>query len=232
MPFIIEDYSGANPLAMRLVENAGLSNVAASLLNLLGFEQPRDYDPSLVAVGLSPARGRRNTKRREAHMNRWGRWMWRAVVAVVLLMGGTVMSASGQEPLILEKDTGYRGIWYYNQETGDEYVYKYSGGLGTYCAKHLPLAVYAPEVNKTFFVYGGTRPTDRVLLEMVSFYDHDTGTVPRPTILLDKATADAHDNPVLSIDDEGYLWVVRECARQEPPLLHSQGQETLRHRGF
>ena len=55
-----------------------------------------------------------------------------------------------------QKDTGYRGIWYYNQPSGDEYVYKYSGGLGTYCAKHRPFAVYRPEVDKTFFCYGGT----------------------------------------------------------------------------
>jgi hypothetical protein len=105
------------------------------------------------------------------------------------------------------KDTGYRGIWYYNQKTNDEYVYKYSGGLGTYCAKHIPLAIYAPEVNKTFFVYGGTKQGEDALLEMVSYYDHATGMVPRPTVLIDKKTEDAHDNPVISIDDEGHIWV-------------------------
>jgi hypothetical protein len=102
---------------------------------------------------------------------------------------------------------GYRGIWYYNQPSGDEYVYKYSGGLGTYCAKHIPLAYYASEVNKTFFCYGGTVPGGQRLLEMVSYYDHDTGTVPRPTVLVDKATDDAHDNPVLMLDRDGVVWV-------------------------
>lgn len=108
---------------------------------------------------------------------------------------------------------GYHGTWYYNQKTGDEYVYKYSGGLGTYCADHIPLAVYSPQANKTFFVYGGT-PADadhtkeqQPLLIMVSYYDHKTGQVPRPVILMDKKTSDAHDNPVLSIDDKGYIWV-------------------------
>ncbi len=82
--------------------------------------------------------------------------------------------------------------------------------------------MYRPEVNKTFFVYGGTTKTSHLevdtrpgrwncspgeLLHMVSYFDHESGTVPRPTILLDKWTADPHDNPVLSIDDEGYLWV-------------------------
>lgn len=125
------------------------------------------------------------------------------------------------------KDTGYRGIWYFNQPSGDEYVYKYSGGLGTYCAKHRPFAVYRPEVEKTFFCYGGTpkdahlnhseedlngdRPFGReregLLIHCISYFDHETGTVPRPTILLDKHTADAHDNPVISVDDDGYVWI-------------------------
>jgi 2,3-bisphosphoglycerate-independent phosphoglycerate mutase len=36
---------------MRDVKGPGLSNVAATLLNLLGYEKPGDYDPSLVHVG-------------------------------------------------------------------------------------------------------------------------------------------------------------------------------------
>lgn len=109
--------------------------------------------------------------------------------------------------LILEKADGYHGIWYSNQPQKNEYVYKYSGGLGTYCAKHIPFAVYRPEVDMTFFVYGGTRGKNETLLHMVSYYDHATGEVPQPTILLDKKTTDAHDNPVLTIDDDGHLWV-------------------------
>lgn len=107
----------------------------------------------------------------------------------------------------MQRDTGYRGIWYHVGAIDSEYKYKYSGGLGTYCAKHIPMAVYAPEVDKTFFAWGGSKPTERALLEMVSYYDHKTNQVPRPVILMDKQTDDAHDNPVLSLDDEGYLWV-------------------------
>ena len=106
------------------------------------------------------------------------------------------------------RDDGYRGIWYMNQPSNDEYVYKYSGGLGTYCAKHQPFAVYCDAVNKTFFCYGGTtKESNRQLLHMVSYYDHKTGKVPRPTILLDKKTDDAHDNPVISVDDKGHIWI-------------------------
>lgn len=122
-----------------------------------------------------------------------------AVVAVCLSAG----TASAQ----LAKADGYRGIWYSNQPTKNEYAFKYSGGLGTYCMKHIPMAVYAPAVKKTFFVYGGTTRGNTTLLEMVSYYDHATGMVPKPTILMDKKTTDAHDNPVLAIDDAGYVWV-------------------------
>jgi len=108
-----------------------------------------------------------------------------------------------------QKESGYRGIWYSNQPSGDEYAYKYSGGLGTYTANHIPLAVYAPAVNKTFFVYGGSKPLgeSKRLLEMVSYYDHETGMVPKPTMIMEKGTDDAHHNPALCIDKDGYLWV-------------------------
>ncbi|MBI3947084.1 MAG: BNR-4 repeat-containing protein [Armatimonadetes bacterium] len=109
--------------------------------------------------------------------------------------------------LILEKEDGYRGIWHYDQRSNDEYVYKYSGGLGTYPANHIPFAVYSPEANKTFFCYGGALKTENVLVHMVSYYDHATRLVPRPTTLLNKGTSDAHDNPVLSLDDRGFIWI-------------------------
>jgi len=120
------------------------------------------------------------------------------------------------------KDTGYRGIWYMNQPSGDEYVYKYSGGLGTYCAKHKPFAVYCEKVNKTFFCYGGTtKDSNRKLIHMVSYFDHKTKMVPRPTILLDKKTSDAHDNPVISVDDEGYIWIFSTShGTSRPSYIH------------
>jgi hypothetical protein len=104
-------------------------------------------------------------------------------------------------------DDGYRGIWYYNQKLDNEYKYKYSGGLGTYCAKHIPMAYYSAKADKTFFVYGGTVKGKNELLEMVSYYDHRTGLLPRPTILMNKKTGDAHDNPTIMLDDDGFVWV-------------------------
>ncbi|HPO17233.1 MAG TPA: BNR-4 repeat-containing protein [Candidatus Hydrogenedentes bacterium] len=124
-----------------------------------------------------------------------------------------------------EKDSGYRGIWYCNQTTNDEYVYKYSGGLGTYCSNHIPMAIYAPQVEKTFFVYGGAKEDKNTLIEMVSCYDHKTGQVPRPTSLLDKKTEDAHDNPVLSIDSSGYLWVFASAHGTSRPAYIFRSQK-------
>jgi len=53
VPFIVKDYSGANTLTLTGTPHPGLSNVAATLLTLLGYEKPSDYDPSLVGVGLN-----------------------------------------------------------------------------------------------------------------------------------------------------------------------------------
>ncbi len=42
---------------------------------------------------------------------------------------------------------------------------------------------------------------------MVSYYDHATGTFPEPVCVFDKWCADAHDNPALQIDPQGFLWL-------------------------
>jgi putative BNR repeat neuraminidase len=131
----------------------------------------------------------------------------------------------GDVPAIVtlnQKDTGYRGIWYMNQPSGDEYVYKYSGGLGTYCAKHKPFAVYCAKAHKTFFCYGGTnKDSNRKLVHMVSYFDHATGKVPRPTVLLDKKTSDAHDNPVIAVDAKGYIWIFSTShGTSRPSYIH------------
>ena len=105
------------------------------------------------------------------------------------------------------KDNGYRGIWFTLGQFSD-YGDKYSGGLGTYTAKHVPLAVYAAEARKTFFVYGGALGGKRHLLAMVSYYDHARGVVPRPTIVHDKqGVDDPHDDPSIALDEHGHVWV-------------------------
>lgn len=106
-----------------------------------------------------------------------------------------------------ERDCGYRGIWYANQPQDDQYRYKYSGGFATYPQQIIPHAIYAPAANKTFFCYGG-RPVDaNIVRDMVSFCDHTTGRVPRPTIVLQRQTNDSHYNPSLALDAQGYIYV-------------------------
>ena len=48
VPFIIVDSGYKKEYTMADLKNRGLSDVAATLLNLLGFEKPSEYDPSLV----------------------------------------------------------------------------------------------------------------------------------------------------------------------------------------
>ncbi|WP_215240199.1 BNR-4 repeat-containing protein [Dyadobacter helix] len=141
------------------------------------------------------------------------------IFVVVLFTAG---GANAQHPLTLNKpDHGYRGIWYSNQPSNDEYVYKYSGGLGTYPANHYPFSVYVKKVNKTFFCYGGSDEAGKTLLHMASYFDHKTGKVPRPTIVLDKKTDNAHDNPVMNVDAEGYIWIFSTAhGTNTPSYIH------------
>lgn len=106
------------------------------------------------------------------------------------------------------KIDGYRGIWFTLGQFS-EYGDKYSGGLGTYTADHIPVAIYSPEANKTFFVYGGTTAKEeRHLLIMISYYDHKRKVVPKPVIVYDKmGVDDPHDNASMSIDSKGFIWV-------------------------
>ncbi|MDT8389117.1 MAG: BNR-4 repeat-containing protein [Lentisphaeria bacterium] len=135
----------------------------------------------------------------------------------------------------VERIDGYRGIWF-DLGQKSEFGSKYSGGLGTYTAKHHPLAVYAPAVEKTFFVYGGTTEKDeRHLLAMAAYYDHQTGQVPKPVVVHDKRDVDdPHDNPSIQIDGKGYLWVyVSGRGHKRPGHVYRSGEpydiESFRH---
>ncbi len=123
---------------------------------------------------------------------------------VIILM---VMVGRGQSQEN-KRMSGYRPIWF---ELNQKYEYgdKYSGALGTYTAKHHPLAIYSEAVDKTFFVYGGTKsPESKYLLCMIGEYDHSSGLISKPLVVCDKmGVDDPHDNPSILIDDQGYIWV-------------------------
>lgn len=112
-----------------------------------------------------------------------------------------------------------RGVWYAcgtaNTLPGHGHVY--SGGAATYCAWHRPMALYAEEVHQTFFVYGkeGNAPT-------ISLYDHDTQSFGRPVVLGSNPDGDAHRNPTLLIDEDGYLLVFWGAHSHHTRVLRSE----------
>jgi hypothetical protein len=129
---------------------------------------------------------------------------------------------SSQNP----KADGYMGLW---SKTGQvfEYGYKLSGGLATFSPQHRPPAIYSPVVDKTFFLYCGTRsPEESHLQIMISYFDHKSNRVPRPVIVCDKmGVTDPQDNAALSIDKDGYLWVfVSGRGRTRPGLIFKSSQ--------
>jgi hypothetical protein len=131
------------------------------------------------------------------------------------------------------KINGYRGIWF---ELNQKFAYgdKYSGGLGTYTAKHIPIAIYCKEVDKTFFVYGGTPgKQQRYLLCMIGCYDHQTGTVCKPTVVYDKrGVNDPHDDPSLCIGPDGTIWVFVSGRARARPGFKFRSREPYSIDGF
>jgi hypothetical protein len=120
---------------------------------------------------------------------------------------GKAVSPVGDHAAPAEKADGYRGIWF-SLGQKSKYGDKYSGGLGTYPANMVPMAIHAPSVKKTFFVWGGTPADGKGLQIMVSYYDHERGVVPRPTIVRDGGGfGDPHANPAVCLDASGYVWV-------------------------
>jgi hypothetical protein len=147
-----------------------------------------------------------------------------ALTALTLAFSLSNLTFAQTEPATRKED-GYRGIWFTLGQMS-KYGDKYSGGLGTYTANHVPMAIYAKEANKTFFVYGGSKGGQRYLYNMIGCYDHASGTVQRPTIVHDKGGVDdPHDNPSLCIDPKGYLWVfVSGRGKVRPGFLYRSAE--------
>jgi len=144
----------------------------------------------------------------------------RLPTACSLALAGWLSMAPPPEPN--PKEDGYRGIWFTLGQYRGTYGDKYAGGLATYTANHVPIAVHSPEARKTFFVYGGTREGKRHLLIMAAYYDHRRGVVPRPTVVCDKqGVNDPHDNASIALDGQGHVWVfVSGRGRARPGLKY------------
>lgn len=108
------------------------------------------------------------------------------------------------------KDNGYRGIWSSTGSLTTDAPWRfahYSGGLATAFQQFIPIAYHDAQSGRTFFCYSGTPLHKRQIRCMVSYFDHATWTVPRPSIVMQKETDDAHDNAALMLDAQGHLWV-------------------------
>ena len=118
-----------------------------------------------------------------------------------------------------ELPASHRGIWYacgqVNTLPGHEHVY--SGPMATYCVWHRPMAVYAPECDTTFFVYGNADNAPAI-----SAYDHRRGDFAEPVVLGANPDGDAHRNPTLLIDTEGFLHVFYGAHGHPSHVLRSQ----------
>jgi len=126
------------------------------------------------------------------------------------------------KPVETPKAAGFRGIWY-DLGQRSEHGSKYSGGLGTYTANHVPMAHYVEKVDRTYLTWGGTPEADqKKLLIMVSYYDHKTGKVARPVIVMDKSPVDdPHDNGSMSIDSDGHIWIfVSGRGNRRPGMIY------------
>lgn len=87
--------------------------------------------------------------------------------------------------------------------------------------KHIPMAVYAPAVGRTYFVYGGAPDTGRKYLQcMIGCYDHKTGLLQKPRVVHDKGidgVSDPHDDPDRPDRPERLCLGFRRRARQQTP---------------
>jgi BNR repeat-containing family member len=136
----------------------------------------------------------------------------------ILLIFSSLWAAFAHAQPLNQPDDGFRGIWYFIGKTNNEYAHKYSGGLGTYPSNHYPFSVYSAQAHKTFFCYGGaSKDSVPSLLHEVAYFDHRTKMISKPTIVRNKQTNDAHDNPVISIDNQGFIWLFSTSHGVERP---------------
>ena len=70
------------------------------------------------------------------------------------------------------------------------------------------MAIYVPEVENIFLVYGRAKERQDIYWRWPPTYDHSYHLVPRPTIVHDKESVDdPHDNPSIALDETGHVWV-------------------------
>jgi hypothetical protein len=133
---------------------------------------------------------------------------------------------SKPDDLVAQVGDGYRGIWYMNQPLKSEHATNTAAASpptrsGT-CRSRFPRRGAEKDVLRLRRLGGQYLRSKDELQHLVSYYDHATGTVPRPVRIVQKRTEDAHDNPTLSIDADGHLYVFSSAHGTSPPVLPPQ----------
>ncbi len=97
------------------------------------------------------------------------------------------------------------GIWHYSgckRRVSPTAKTVYGGAHATYCAWTRPMAIYAPSEDKTFFAFGNADNSPTICC-----YDHKSRTLDHAVVVAANPDMDAHKNPHLLIDDDGYIYV-------------------------
>ena len=97
------------------------------------------------------------------------------------------------------------GVWHSSAATrrvSPRATTVYGGAHATYCAWTRPMAVHVPSEDKTFFAFG-----NEVNSPTVSYYDHRTQTLGPATVVGPNPDMDAHKNPHMLIDEDGYIYI-------------------------
>lgn len=129
------------------------------------------------------------------------------VVIGVFAVAAVTAAGDDRKAVVPQLADGYRGVWYMNQPQPGPYKFKYSGGLATYPQQHAPIAIHSKAAGRTYFCFGSKTGGANRISNVVSYFDHAGGTVPRPRVLLSRGTNDLHYNPSLSVDDAGFIYV-------------------------
>ncbi len=126
---------------------------------------------------------------------------------------------------VLAPNGDFKGVWYGcgTANTLPGHTYVYSGGKATYSAWHRPMAVYARQVDKTFFVFGTPDNSPAI-----SSYDHKTGAFAEPVVLGRNIDGNAHRNPTLLIDEQGFIYVFRGYSGMPTSAIRSAGPYDIR----
>ncbi|HPB18032.1 MAG TPA: DUF2341 domain-containing protein, partial [Clostridia bacterium] len=104
-------------------------------------------------------------------------------------------AVSGNPRFTYTSSLTYEGNWF------QDLVTNYHGPMTTYTDRHRPMAIYIPSERKTFFVFGSADQYAEI-----GYFDHISKKFSEP-VEVGFIGKDAHKNPSIFIDEQGYIYV-------------------------